>query len=59
MWAGAVVEIGNPRGRIALYLDEAEARNLAAIFPPPNMGGAELLEAIKKAYPAAAERPAE
>ncbi len=46
-----VVHIGNPGGRIALYLDENQAHDLAAMFPFPDMGGKELLEAIALAYP--------
>lgn len=52
-----VVRIGNPRGKIALYLDENEAHDLAAMFPWPDRGGSELLAAIERAYPREDDKP--
>lgn len=43
--------IGNAHGRIAVWLDEQEALDLAAHFPYPDLFGAELAEAVERAYP--------
>lgn len=47
----ARVEIGDPDGKIALFLNERSAFDLAAKFPYPDTGGIEILEAIRVAYP--------
>jgi hypothetical protein len=46
-----VEKIGNPHGRIALYLDYDEAMDLAQKYPYPDTGGIELVEAATRAYP--------
>jgi hypothetical protein len=51
----AVVEIGNARGRIALYLDETEAIDLAHQYGPGDRAYDELMDAVEKAYPPPAE----
>lgn len=45
------VEIGNPRGKIALLLDESDAVNLAEVFGPSDLAWKELMDAVEKAYP--------
>lgn len=45
--------IGNPRGRIALWLDETEAIELAEHFGRNDSAYDELMEAVERAYPAA------
>lgn len=47
----AAVEIGNARGRIALYLDETEAIDLAHHYGPGDAAYEELMAAIERAYP--------
>jgi hypothetical protein len=43
--------IGNARGRIAVWLDESEAIDLAHHFGPRDLAYTELLEAVERAYP--------
>jgi hypothetical protein len=45
-----IVEIGNAHGRIALYLDETEAIDLAGLYGSYDLAYEELLEAVEKAY---------
>ena len=47
------VEIGDARGRIALYLEKESAEALAFLLGDSKQA-AELLEAVKRAYPEAA-----
>ena len=47
----AAVKIGNPRGRIALYLDETEATELAEHYGPGDLAYDELMQAVEAAYP--------
>lgn len=53
----AAVEIGNPRGRIAVYLDETEAIDMAHHYGLGDGFAAELLEAVEKAYPPETDEP--
>jgi hypothetical protein len=46
-----VVEIGNARGKIAVYLDETEAIDLAYLYDPRDVAHRELMEAVEVAYP--------
>lgn len=46
-----VVKIGNSRGRIALYLDETEAIDLAHHYGPGDLAYDELMDAVEQAYP--------
>lgn len=50
-----IVRVGNTRGRIALYLDETEAVDLAYKYGLDDEGAKELLAAVEAAYPEAAE----
>ena len=43
--------IGNGRGRIALWLDETEAIDLAYLYGLNDLGAKELLDAVERAYP--------
>ena len=51
------VEVGNPHGRIALYLDKQEAEDLAALYGSQDRAHDELLDAVKRAYPEPVEEP--
>lgn len=53
----AVVEIGNAHGRIALYLDEREAIDLAEHYGRSDEAYRELMEAVEKAYPPPSDEP--
>lgn len=44
-------EIGNAHGRIALYLNEREAIDLAVLYGSGDRAYDELMEAVKQAYP--------
>lgn len=46
-----VVEIGSAHGRIALYLTETEAIDLAHLYGLDDIGAREIMEAVEKAYP--------
>jgi hypothetical protein len=46
-----VVKIGNSHGRIAIYCDETEALDLAAMYTYPDGFGREILDAVERAYP--------
>jgi hypothetical protein len=46
-----IERIGNPRGRIALYLDEVEAIDMAYKYGLDDEGAKELLAAVERAYP--------
>jgi hypothetical protein len=46
-----VVHIGNARGKIAVYLDETEAIDLAYLYGPRDDAYRELMEAVETAYP--------
>lgn len=43
--------IGNPRGRIAVWLDEAEAIDLAHLYGHRDGAYEEILDAVERAYP--------
>jgi hypothetical protein len=45
------VEIGDADGRIALYLNERSAIDLAYLLHSDDLGHRELLDAVEKAYP--------
>lgn len=45
------VHIGNNRGKIALWLDETEAIDLAYKYGLDDLGSKELLNAVEVAYP--------
>lgn len=47
----ARVEIGDADGRIALFLNEQSAIDLAHTFGPSDLAYRELLDAVEKAYP--------
>lgn len=51
------VHIGNPRGRIALWLDDTEAIDMALHYGPGDGAYRELMEAVEKAYPAELNEP--
>jgi hypothetical protein len=46
-----VVEIGSAHGKIALYLTETEAIDLAHLYGLDDTGAQEIMEAVEKAYP--------
>ena len=46
-----VVEIGSADGRIALYLTETEAIDLAHLYGLDDIGAREIMEAVERAYP--------
>ena len=46
-----VVHIGNASGKIAVYLDETEAIDLAYLYGPRDDAYRELMEAVEIAYP--------
>ena len=48
-----VVEIGSAHGKIALYLTEAEAIDLAHLYGLDDIGAQEIMEAVETAYPPA------
>lgn len=52
-----VEKIGNPRGRIALYLDESEAIDMAYKYGLDDAGSVELLAAVERAYPPESDEP--
>lgn len=43
--------IGNARGRIAVWLDESEAIDLAEFYGPGDEAHAEIMAAVERAYP--------
>lgn len=43
--------IGNGKGRIALWLDETEATDLADHYGPGDLAYGELMQAVERAYP--------
>lgn len=45
------VHIGDAKGRIALWLDEQSAWDLADLFRHEDLGRKEIIDAILKAYP--------
>ena len=45
--------IGSAHGRIALWLTESEAIDLAHLYGLDDIGAREIMEAVEKAYPAA------
>ena len=46
-----VERIGNPRGRIAVYLDEREAIDMAEHYGSHDLFSKELMDAVERAYP--------
>lgn len=46
-----IVRIGNPQGRIALYLDDTEAIDIAEFYGPRDYAYRELMDAVERAYP--------
>jgi hypothetical protein len=52
---GPVVEIGNAQGRIAVYLNETEAIDLAHLYGPSDRAYDELMDAVERAYPQPAD----
>lgn len=52
-----IVKIGNPRGRIALYLDETEAIDMAHHYGPGDGAYDELMQAVERAYPPESDGP--
>jgi len=46
-----IVRIGNPKGKIALYLDENEAMDVMYFYGPRDGAYRELWDAIVAAYP--------
>lgn len=54
-----VVQIGNPNGKIALYLDKEEATDIAYYYGPSDLAYTELMKAISEAYPGELEENGE
>lgn len=52
-----IVEIGNPRGKIALYLDEQEAIDMAWHYGPRDTFYDEMMKAVEQAYPPPSDEP--
>ena len=50
-------EIGDADGRIALFLNEQSARDLADLLSHDDLGRKEILDAIARAYPKEADDP--
>ena len=44
--------IGSAKGRIALWLTESEAIDLAHLYGLDDIGAQEIMDAVEKAYPA-------
>lgn len=53
-----IVQVGDAHGRIAVYLGEQSARDLAALYGPSDAAHDELVWAIGQAYPAESEAQA-
>lgn len=51
-----IERIGDAHGRIALYLDEQGARDLAETFGRSDSAYDELMEAVSRAYPPSSHR---
>lgn len=51
MARSGVIEIGNAHGRIALFLDETEAIDLAGMYGVQDGAYREIMDAVEKAYP--------
>lgn len=54
-----VIEIGDEDGRIALYLNEPAAIDLAHTFGPSDSAYNEIMDAVERAYPVAASAASE
>lgn len=48
---GPVTEIGAAQGRIAIWCDEQQARDMLAALPPDDKWASELEAAIERSYP--------